>query len=409
MIDDLNISEYISFTARNLIRSGLTEGQATTVKDAIRMMDPVPADDLELAERLTLRGYELAERQLPELAKNLDLYTALLTHYNTLPAIKVLVVSTASILTPPDKYGGMELMVDYLSRGLHHLGNMVRVIAKTGSRNPFVTWAAKDEKEFPGLVADHIDGFDVVIDLSHDKNIGRAFPEMPQINTYQVMTVGHRVNPVFISSGQRGHIGLMGPIIHYGLRLEDYPPYVGNRRDYLLYMGSVIPEKRIEWAVDIAKRLAMPIKIAGPSWTPDYFDEVVEPLTHLPGVEYVGDVGGQDKMDLLGKATALVHPVGGDNWVEAGAIVIQEALARGTPVLATNNGCIPEYITHGENGVLGDTPEDIANAALDVGLDTLSNWAICRKSIAPFNWFKMSVDYYNLARDVINNQRWTGG
>jgi glycosyltransferase involved in cell wall biosynthesis len=164
--------------------------------------------------------------------------------------------------------------------------------------------------------------------------------------------------------------------------------------------------------------LGIPIKIAGPSWTPDYFNDVVKPLTKISGVEYVGDVGGEEKQDLLGKARALIHPVGGNNWVEAGAIVIQEALARGTPVIASRNGCIPEYIVHGENGVMGDTPEEMVNAVLDIGgIDTISNWASwgkCRSSIAPLNWFKMSIDYHNLATDVIGTgeiagQRWTGG
>jgi len=408
-MDDLNISEEFGFVIRNLIRSGFEGSFAEHIKDALREWDSPTDNPEEVMGYLTRKGYDFGTSGLTNHARAVDLMVQLIEYYTTLPSYSILVVSTASILTPPERYGGMEKMADYLSRGLSFLGHHVQVVAKTGSTNPFVIATAKDEKDFPDAIANVIDEFDIVIDLSHDKQIGRTFPEMPQLNVYQVMSVGHRVNPVFISSGQKRHTRLNGPVVHYGLRLEDYPVNAGARDDYLLYMGSIIPEKRVEWAIEVALKMGRPIKIAGPHWEPDYWTGVITPLLKAEGVDYVGDVGGDRKLELLQRAFALIHPVGGLNWVEAGAIVAQESNAVGTPVVSTTNGCLPEYIINGENGYMSDTPDGMIKAMGPMLEGRGPNWLSCRKATAPRNWFKMSIDYHNLTEDVLKGQNWTGG
>lgn len=408
-MDDLNISEDYGFVIRNLIRSGFEGNFAEHIKDTLRTWDNPTDSPAEVIGYLTQKGYEFGTSGLSMHAKAVDLMAHLIEYYTTLPSYNILVVSTASILTPPERYGGMERMVDYLSRGLSFLGHHVQVVAKTKSTNPFIIATAGDEKDFPEVVSEIIDEFDIVIDLSHDKRIGQTYPEKPQLNVYQVMSVGHRVNPVFISYGQKRHTRLNGPVVHYGLRLEDYPVNYRVRDDYLLYMGSIIPEKRVEWAIDVALKMGRPIKIAGPHWEPDYWKNVITPLLKAEGVDYVGDVGGERKLELLQNAFALIHPVGGFNWVEAGAIIAQESNAVGTPVVATTNGCLPEYIRDGENGYMSDTPDGMVEAMKPMVEGRGPTWFSCRKATAPRNWFKMSIDYHNLATDVLNGQRWTGG
>ncbi|MBD3260183.1 MAG: hypothetical protein GF334_00635, partial [Candidatus Altiarchaeales archaeon] len=128
--------------------------------------------------------------------------------------MKILLVSTAAIKTPPEGYGGMEREVAWLHRGFQEKGIDVLLAAKTDS--PQATFTANDEAEFPNLVESAIDDVDVILDFSHDKQVGRRWPQKPQINVYQVMTVGWPVNPVFISQGQADYIGIDGPVIYYG-------------------------------------------------------------------------------------------------------------------------------------------------------------------------------------------------
>lgn len=343
---------------------------------------------------------------------NASLYSALNVYGSALnmildePTYRVLLISTASILTPPERYGGMERMVAYLGEALSAMGNEVGVIAKTGSSVPRLVGSAASEADFPEIVRGTIDDYDIVVDFSHDKMTGRAFPDKPQINTYQVMTVGWKKNPVFISEAQRDHIRVDGPVVYYGLNKEDYPMNEKDANPYLLYMGSIIPEKRIEWAIAVAELLGISVKIAGPSWTPDYFNGVVKPLIDdRDFAEYVGDVGGQRKLALLQKASALIHPIGGAGWVEAGAIIVQEAMSVGTPVIGSTNGCLPEYISDMNNGVMGDTPAVMAEKARAF-LEAGYNPEKIRQAVSHLNSLSMAWDYLDLISDVLGGGTW---
>lgn len=319
--------------------------------------------------------------------------------------MKILCVSTAAITTPPaqDGYGGMEREMAWLIRGLNELGHMVDLVGKPESKaEAGMLYASDAENDYPALVADAIDGYDIVIDFSHDKTIGRNWPDKPQINTYQVMTLSHPINPVFISYGQRRHIGIDGPVIYYGIDLDVYPLYDGPREDYLLYVGSLIIEKRPHWVAELAEQTGNRAIIAGPRWQQEYWP-TIDQFSAMDHVTVLDEVAGQEKLDLIQKAKALVHPVGGKGWVEAGAIIVLEALACGTPVICTPNGCLPEYISHNLNGFMGaNVPEMMVGAS--------SLWSIhprrCRLSVCNFNYQRMARDYANLAQEVIGGKRW---
>jgi len=316
--------------------------------------------------------------------------------------MKILCVSTAAIETPPseDGYGGMEREMAWLVRGLTELGHECEVLARTGSKAG--TLFADDEKDFVATVGNKIDSYDIVIDFSHDKMIGRQYPEKPQINTYQVMTVGHKVNPVFISRGQRDYIGIDGPVIYYGIDLDAYEPNYQERDDYLLYIGSLITEKRPHWVAELANKMGYKAIIAGPAWQPEYWP-IKDEISEMEHVTVLDEVAGQEKLDLIRNAAALVHPVGGKGWVEAGAIIVLEALACGTPVIATPNGCLPEYIHENINGFLCvNVPE------MMLGMNRLWNITAkrCRLSVLNFNYKRMAEDYEALAKEVLKGKRW---
>lgn len=324
--------------------------------------------------------------------------------------MRIAIVSTPSILTPPERYGGMERAVSWLVRGLHdYQKNLeIDVYCKHGSTVPGAVWG-ESEFDFSAVMSDAGD-YDIIVDFSHDKVCTRDRPGHPQINVYQVMTMSNTTNPVFISKGQQRHIqqhhnNITGRVIYYGLDLSEYTGFNPKQRGkggYVVFMGSMIPEKRPHWAVQAAAIAGKNIKLYGPKWDSSYWDSI-DHIRTLDHAEVHDDIGGQEKIDVLANADALIHPVGGRDWVEAGAIIILESLLLGTPVITTENGCIPEYIREGVNGFLRDSPEGMAEA---IGLVGDIKPMACRRSAMRYNNFRMAVDYWSAIQDVLTTGGW---
>ncbi len=316
--------------------------------------------------------------------------------------MKILCVSTSAILTPPVNYGGMEREVGWLVKGLNELKNDVSVLCMTGSTVPGAVWG-DSEPEFVDIISSTIDDYDLIIDFSHDKLVTRTFSDKPQINTYQVMTMAWDHNPVFISKGQRRHMNRhAAPVIYYGLDWDEYPIYDGPRGEYLLYIGSLIAEKQVHWVAEVGRMLGLEVIIAGPKWQPEYWPKMDE-IAEWDGITVRDEVGGQEKLDLIQKAKCLVHPVGGMNWVEAGAIIVLEALLCGTPVIATPNGCLPEYITSGINGFLANSPDEMKFAVPKVKHLYPDH---CRLSVSRHTYQRMANEYHSLALEVVKGKVW---
>jgi glycosyltransferase involved in cell wall biosynthesis len=153
--------------------------------------------------------------------------------------------------------------------------------------------------------------------------------------------------------------------IHHGL-----PPDLYRFRErpgrYLAFLGRISPEKRVDRAIEIATRIGMPLKIAAKvdSVDREYFAERIEPLLRGPDVEYVGEIGEGEKGDLLGNAYALLFPI---DWPEPFGLVMIEALACGTPVIAYRRGSVPEVLEDGVTGFIVAGLEDAVRAAERVG------------------------------------------
>ena len=322
------------------------------------------------------------------------------------------VISSDVIPTPPVEYGGIEREAFWLCEALAELGHRVTLFGKDGSRCPpggEVCTIEGSEPEFVPLFRDRMFSLDGVVDMSHNKCIPREFPDFhPIICTYQVMTVSYPRNAVCISQGQRRHLrgalpaGEDTPVIYYGVDAGAYQLYEGPREDYLLYMGSVLAEKQVHVAIDVAESAGLPIKICGPAWQPEYYDNAIAPRLG-EGVEYLGSVGGIEKLDLIQKARALLHPVGALGWVEAGAIIVLETLHCGTPVICSDNGCLPEYIVQGVNGYICHTVREYVEAVrLCEDLDPQK----CRRSVRHFRKERMAREYEQLLRDMLAGKRW---
>ncbi len=151
--------------------------------------------------------------------------------------------------------------------------------------------------------------------------------------------------------------------IPHGLEAESYRFTAAPQRPYLAFLGRISPEKRPDRAIEIARRTGLKLKIAAKVDTVDrtYFHEVVEPLLSDPLVEFIGEIGDAQKSDFLGNASALLFPI---DWPEPFGLVMIEAMACGTPVIAWNRGSVPEVVEHGISGfVVDDMGEAVAAVA----------------------------------------------
>jgi glycosyltransferase involved in cell wall biosynthesis len=167
--------------------------------------------------------------------------------------------------------------------------------------------------------------------------------------------------------------------------------------DYLAFLGRMSPEKRVDRAIEIARRSGMKLKIAAKIYPEEraYYRETLEPLLHESRrwVEFVGEVGGPEKDEFLGNARALLFPI---DWPEPFGLVMIEAMACGTPVVGWRNGSVPEVITEGVSGFIVDDIDGAVQAVERVS--DLSRRA-CREAFAErFDASRMAEEYLRVYR-----------
>ena len=148
--------------------------------------------------------------------------------------------------------------------------------------------------------------------------------------------------------------------------------------DYLAFLGRISPEKRLDRAIEIARQTGRKLKVAAKIYPEerDYFQETIAPLLRESQsfVEFIGEVGGREKDEFLGNAYALLFPI---DWPEPFGLVMIEALACGTPVIAWRNGSVPEVIA---DGVTGFVVNSVEEAVAAVGRVTWLDRPLCRKT-----------------------------
>ncbi len=291
---------------------------------------------------------------------------------------------------PPQAYGGTERVVSYLTEELVAQGHEVTLFASGDSVTrarlvPACERSLRLDERYKDHLAPHIRMLGQVadaaaqFDLIHFHIDYLHFP-LTQRQPWPHLTTLHgrldlpelrplhfqypRQPVVSISHAQRKPLPFADWIgnVYHGL-----PPdlYTFRKRPgkYLAFLGRMSPEKRPDRAIEIARRTGMPLKMAAKvdRTDRDYFDEVVKPLLRSAGslVEFVGEVGGKEKDDFLGEAHALVFPI---DWPEPFGLVMIEALACGTPVIACRHGSVPEIIEHGVTGFVVEHMEQAIRA-----------------------------------------------
>jgi glycosyltransferase involved in cell wall biosynthesis len=321
---------------------------------------------------------------------------------------------------PPKHYGGTERIVSYLTEELVRLGHEVTLFASGDSvtnarliasceRSLRKNERCKDPVAREVLLLDHVIGHAGEFDVIHFHTGYLHFPISRCLPVPHLTTLHGRLDlpdlvPVFdrfrdeplvsISNAQRQPLPWANwqTTIYHGMP-EDLFRFYPDPGDYLAFLGRISPEKRADRAIEIATRAGMPLKIAAKVDPVDrrYFKRVIEPLLNNPAVEWVGEITDQKKNEFLGRAFALLFPI---DWPEPFGLVMIEAMACGIPVIAFDNGSVPEVM---EDGVTGFIVGEIDEAAEAVGRAGDLSRARCREVFEKrFTDERMANDYVDV-------------
>ena len=326
---------------------------------------------------------------------------------------------------PPLLYGGTERIVSYLTEELVALGHEVTLFASGDSittaelapcctRSLRLDASVRDSIPHFMVMIDKVrecaDEFDVLhfhIDLFH-------FPLFRSVAARTLTTLHGRqdlgdLTPFYsrfadmplvsISDDQRkplGHANFVATV-HHGIPADLHRPSFEQGR-YLAFLGRISPEKRPDRAIRIARAAGIPLKIAAKvdKLDEDYFRKDIFPLINGPGVEFIGEINEREKSKFLGEAAALLFPV---DWPEPFGLVMIEAMACGTPVLAFRCGSIPEIIEDDVTGKVVDSEEE-AVAALPELL-SYDRRAVRRRFEQRFTATRMARDYVSVYRRLL--------
>jgi glycosyltransferase involved in cell wall biosynthesis len=296
---------------------------------------------------------------------------------------------------PPLAYGGTERVISYLTEELVQLGHQVTLFASGDSqtaaelvpvcrkglwRDTAVYDTLTHHLRQLELVAQNADRFDVL----HFHGDPFHLPLSRRLPCAHVTTLHGRLLPpdhgplfqafaetplVSISNDQRRPVPEANwrATVHHGLPVQQLE-FCDTPGQYLLFLGRMMREKRPDLAIEIAERTGMRLKIAAKVHFGEhqYFHDEIEPLLRKTSsfVDYLGEVGGRNRDDLLANAQALVFPI---DWPEPFGLVLIEALACGTPVIAFRRGAVPEIIEDGVTGFIVDTVDEAVQAVHRLG------------------------------------------
>jgi glycosyltransferase involved in cell wall biosynthesis len=339
--------------------------------------------------------------------------------------MKIALISPPFIAVPPRKYGGTELFIAELAKGLKRKGVQVVLYTIGASTVPVETrWIfEKEDWPIPGVVEASLKGLahcswaikDAAgeADIIHLNNApGLSFSRF--VSTLFVYTVHHPFEPslssfysqfpdvsyVTISNLQRPKLPMLRlRTIHHGIDLSCYS-LRETKQSWLVFLGRIAPPKGTHLAIEIAKQAGIPLKIAGeiqPVYK-SYWEEKVKP--HVDGrfIEYVGEVGPEEKNELLGNAMAMLFPI---QWDEPFGLVLIESMACGTPVLAMPGGSVEEIVKDGVSGYVRPSVAELAECAKNLQLEPVRVRDYVRKD---FSADRMMDDYVQLYSEIISER-----
>ncbi len=340
--------------------------------------------------------------------------------------MRIAQVAPLSESVPPKHYGGTERIVSYLTEELVRQGHDVTLFASGDSVTRARLVAACRQSlrlndRCKDWIARHIVLLEQVFQRAHEFDVVHFhidylhFPLSRRTSVPQITTLHGRLDlpdliplyeqfrdmPVLsISNAQREPLTWANwqATIYHGLP-EDLFQFRSKPGSYLAFLGRISPEKRVDRAIEIAKQAGIPLKIAAKvdPVDQDYFERTVEPLLRDSAVaECVGEISDEEKDEFLGNAYALLFPI---DWPEPFGLVMIEAMACGTPVIAYDGGAVSEVIEEGRTGFIVKGLQDATEAVRRV--PELSR-ARCRETFEKrFTAVRMASNYLQVYEHVI--------
>jgi glycosyltransferase involved in cell wall biosynthesis len=330
---------------------------------------------------------------------------------------------------PPKYYGGTERVVSYLTEELVHQGHEVTLFASGDSvtkanlvaacrRSLRLNKHCVYQLSHQILMLEHVFQRAAEFDIIHFHVDYLHFPLSRRQPITHVTTLHGRLDipdlgplyqefrdmPVIsISNVQREPLPWANwqATVYHGIPADMYR-FREEPGRYLAFLGRISPEKRVDRAIEIAKRVQIPLKIAAKVDPVDkrYFKREIEPLLGDPLVEHVGEIGDGEKNEFLGNACALLLPI---DWPEPFGLVIIEAMACGTPVIAYRGGAVPEVMEEGHTGFIVEALEDAVKAVRR--LPELSRRR-CREVFEQrFTATRMAHDYVQVYERLTNSKQ----
>jgi glycosyltransferase involved in cell wall biosynthesis len=341
--------------------------------------------------------------------------------------MRIGLIAAPWIPVPPPNYGGTELIVDHIARGLAARGHDVRLFTVPESTCPVdKQWVLPEAAVPMGFTvpeAQHVlaayKAFDDV-DVIHDHTVlgpalaaGHKHADIPVVFTNHNL-VTTQTRPLLHAAVAAGSLVAIShdqysrdpdiqvsAVIHHGIDLDRYPIGPGGG-GYAMFLGRMNPDKGPERAIRIARAAGMPLTMVVKMWEPGekaFFTEVVEPMLG-PDIDLRLSSTYEQTLELLRHAEALVNPI---SWHEPFGLVMPEALSCGTPVLAFARGAAPEIIEHGVTGWLGADETDLAKALIRAHE---FDRATCRSSIERrFSLDRMAREHERLYRRLVNSKQ----
>lgn len=333
--------------------------------------------------------------------------------------MKIAQVSPLYESVPPKMYGGTERIVSFLTEELVGQGHEVTLFASNDSQTsarliPCCDRALRLDKNCLDQLAPHVLQLEQVqqrlfeFDMVHYHVDHIHFPLAKRSSIAHITTSHGRMNipeynalyrefreipMVSISYSQRRPLpwaNWVGTVYH-GLP-ENLYRFQEKEGKYLAFLGRISPEKRVDRAIEIAKKAGIPLKIAAKIAKSDqeYYEQKIRPMMDDPLVEFIGEIGEEEKGDFLGNALATLFPI---DWPEPFGLVMIESMACGTPVIAYENGSVPEVIDDGLSGFIVQSRQEALKA-----IDKLHN--INRKTCRETFERRFSVN--RMARNYIS-------
>lgn len=337
--------------------------------------------------------------------------------------VRIGLIAPPWVTVPPSGYGGTEVVVDNLARALQERGHDVHVFTVGDSSVPVLrSWRYRHPVAPMGQSAPEaahvLDAYSALrgVDVIHDHTMlgpllsaGRTDPGTVVVSTchgaftddarriYAEVT-GH-VSLVAISAAQRATAPELRieAVIHHGIDVERYQPGPGGG-GYLLFIGRMCADKGVDRAIHVARRAGRRLVVVTKMRDADeqrYYADVIRPLLG-PDIELRGELGESERLALLRHADALIDPI---EWPEPFGLVMAEALACGTPVLAFPYGAAPEIVESGRTGFLCPGEDAMVEAVSRVGrIDR----AACRAAaVLRFSMSRMAADHEVLYRRLL--------